>query len=93
MTLDELRETNHQLEMALARVDSKYKMLRRRAHIHRGDITGEQADQLRALLRGHNIDAAQALSLHPEDFFDLSGELDGGAVLWWLQSAAAKPRG
>lgn len=93
MTSDELRETNHQLEVALARVDSKYKMLRRRAHIHRGDITGEQADQLRALLRGHTISADEALTLHPEDFFDLSGELDGGAVLWWLQSAAAKPRG
>lgn len=75
------------LEEQLRTVNSKYKMLRRRAHIHRGDITGEQADRLRALLRGHKIDAAEALSLHPEDFFDRNGEFDGGAVLWWLSSA------
>jgi hypothetical protein len=93
MTKEELWGTIRELQDALARVDSKYKMLRRRAHIHRGDITGAQADQLRALLRGHKIDAAEALSLHPEDFFDLNGELDGGAVLWWLKSAGAKGTG
>ena len=87
MTKEELWETVRELEKALSRVDGKYKILRRRAHIHRGDITGEQADQLRALLRGHKIDAAEALSLHPEDFFDRNGELDGGAVLWWLTTA------
>jgi hypothetical protein len=86
MTKEELSETVRELEKALIRVDGKYKMLRRRAHIHRGDISGEQADQLRALLRGHNIDAAEALTLHPEDFFDRNGELDGGAVLWWLET-------
>lgn len=93
MTKEQLRETIRELETALARVDSKYKILRRRAHIHRGNITGEQADQLRALLRGHTISADEALTLHPEDFFDLNGELDGGAVLWWLQSAGGKRQG
>ena len=92
MTQQELWETVRELEKALTRIDGKYKMLRRRAHIHRGDITGEQADQLRALLRGHNIDAAEALSLHPEDFFDRDGELDGGAVLWWLTNVDATRR-
>ena len=87
MNKDELWETIRELETSLARVDGKYKMLRRRAHVHRGDITGEQADKLRALLRGHTIDASEALTLHPEDFFDRDGELDGGAVLWWLRSA------
>lgn len=86
MTTRELRETICELESALRRLDGKYKMLRRRAHIHRGDITGDQANQLRALLRGHNIDAAEAMSLHPNDFFDRNGELDGGAVLWWLET-------
>lgn len=90
MTKEELWETVRELEKALSRVDGKYKMLRRRAHIHRGDITREQADQLRALLRGHKIDAAEALTLHPEDFFDRNGELDGGAVLWWLESVNGK---
>lgn len=93
MTKEELWETIRELEAALRRLDGKYKMLRRRAHIHRGDITGEQADQLRALLRGHNIDASQALSLHPEDFFDRNGEIDGGAVLWWLGIAGGELRG
>lgn len=77
MNKDELWETIRELETALARVDGKYKLLRRRAYVHRGDITGEQADKLRALLRGHTIDAAEALTLHPEDFFDRDGELDG----------------
>jgi hypothetical protein len=47
----------------------------------------------RALLRGHNIDASQALSLHPEDFFDRNGEIDGGAVLWWLGIAGGTLKG
>ena len=55
MTKDELWETIRELETALARVDGKYKMLRRRAHIHRGDISGEQAERLRALLRRSEI--------------------------------------
>ena len=92
MTKDELWETIRELETALARVDGKYKMLRRRAHIHRGDISGEQAERLRALLRGHQIDAAEALTLHPEDFFDRNGDLDGGAVLWWLKTNGGEPR-
>jgi hypothetical protein len=78
------------LERQVRVLDGKYKLLRRRAHVHRGALSGEQADELRLLLRGHRIDAAEALSLHPEDFFDRDGELDGGAVLWWLKSAGAK---
>ena len=89
----EMEEKIFFLEDQLCTVNSKYKMLRRRAHIHQGDITGEQADQLRALLRGHKIDAAEALSLHPEDFFDRNGELDGGAVLWWLHTSRTNQRG
>jgi hypothetical protein len=90
MNSQELRETIAELNEQLQSLDGKYKLLRRRHHLHRGAITGDQADQLRRILRGHQIDASQAVNFHPEEFFDLEGNLDGGAVLWWLDSARGR---
>ena len=93
MNSQELRETITELNKQLQSLDGKYKLLRRRHHLHRGAITGDQADQLRRLLRGHQIDASQAVNFQPEDFFDPQGSIDGGAVLWWLQSIGGRWQG
>jgi len=88
--LMERRELEEQLERAeryIRAVDNRYKLLRRRAHLHRSEITGEQADELRRILKGKKVDGAKLVDFEPCDFVDSRGEIDYGRVLWWLDSA------
>jgi len=86
----ERRELEEQLERAeryIRAVDNRYRLLRRRAHLHRSEITGEQADELRRILKGKKVDGAKLVDFEPCDFVDSRGEIDYGRVLWWLDSA------
>ncbi len=90
MEKHELIEKVEHLEEEYLRLQSRYKQLRRRQYLHRGDITGEQADQMRTLLSGHLIDASKAVDFDPAAYVTPSESVDVGLLLWWLDTARGK---
>lgn len=78
------------LEELALRLNSRNKQLRRKQWLHRGEVTGEQSERLRLLLRGHTIDAARLLDFEPSEYVLPNGHVDEPAVLWWLDSHCAK---
>ena len=90
MDTNELREQVRTYSERLRSVEARYRNLRRRQFLHRGPITGEQAEELRKILRGHKLDARQLVDFEPSDFFTQEGDLDVGRVLWWLESVGGK---
>ena len=86
MDANELREQVRAYGEALRSVETRYRNLRRREFLHRGEISGEQADDLRKILSGHSVDARHLVDFEPSDFYTKDGHLDVGRVLWWLDS-------
>jgi hypothetical protein len=82
----QLKEQLDIVEAELLKPSGKYKLLRRRQNLHRYGITGPQADQMRNFLHGRKVDAARLVDFEPSDFIDRNGDLDIGALLWWLDT-------
>lgn len=86
----ELVEKVAALEETLLRLQSRNKQLRRKQYLHRGEITGEQAERMRLLLRGHTIDAARLVDFEPAEYVHPGGHVDEPGILWWLESHGGK---
>lgn len=90
MDKDELVEKVRVLEEMVLRVQSRNKQLRRKQYLYRGEITGEQAERIRLLLRGHTIDASRVLDFDPSEYVLPNGYVDEPSILWWLDSHEGK---
>jgi len=86
----ELEEKVHLLEKHVKRLDSRYKQLRTRQYLHRGDITGEQADEIRTILRGHLIAGPKIVDFEPSEYVTPDGVVDIGRLLWWIDTVTGK---
>lgn len=93
MDANELRDQVRAYGERLRAVETRYRNLRRRQFLHRGTISGEQADELRRILAGHLIDARNLVDFEPSDYFTKEGDLDAARVLWWLDALRATYRG
>lgn len=82
----ELVEKVRLLERELVRTTHRYKQLRRKHQLHRSEMTGPAADEMRRLLSGHGIDASVLVDFEPSDFLLPTGEVDAGGLLWWLET-------
>lgn len=90
MDKDELVEKVRVLEEMVLRVQSRNKQLRRKQYLYRGEVTGEQAERIRLLLRGHSIDASRVLDFDPSEYVLPNGYVDEPSILWWLDSHGGK---
>jgi hypothetical protein len=82
----ELRRQVRAYSEHLRQLEIRYRNLKRRQFLHRGNISPFQASELRTILRGHSIDARHLVDFEPSDCFTKDGDLDVPRVLWLLDS-------